>query len=56
MKAFKRKYQTPIISMIEIDQEISLILYSPPAGPNEGGDYSNLKKPDYLSSGDHLKA
>lgn len=32
----KLKYSTPKVSEINIDNEISLILQSPPVGPNGG--------------------
>ena len=43
MKAIKIKYQTPQITEVRLDKEISLVLNSnPPIGPEEG------KAPEYF--------
>lgn len=40
MNSNKTTYQTPIIEMISLDNEISLTLnsFTPPNGPDEGDD------------------
>ena len=35
-KSAKRRYNTPEIVCVELDNEITLALESPPIGPNEG--------------------
>ena len=47
--ANKKTYNTPDIQTITIDNEISLVLTTPPSGPGEGKslDYSDDEDDDY---------
>jgi len=43
----KKKYLSPLVELIVLDNEISLALEStPPVGPDEG---NNLNSPDFLN-------
>jgi len=53
MKAFKRQYQPPLIELVKLDNEISLVLISPPIGPDE---VSYGKPPDFFNKAEPLKA
>ena len=48
MNTIKQNYQTPQISEVRLDNEISLVLYSlPPLGPEEG---MNQQVPEYFNN------
>ena len=54
MSKIKSTYQTPQISEVRLDNEISLVLYSlPPLGPEEG---MNQQVPHYFNSNEPIKA
>ncbi len=56
MNSKKQKYQSPQITEVRLDNEISLILVSnPPDGPEEGGVGKNNEVPHFFNN-EPLKA
>ena len=48
MKTLKRQYQPPLIELVKLDNEISLVLISPPIGPGEEG--MSQQSPNYFNN------
>jgi hypothetical protein len=48
-----KKYQTPVISLVRIDQEISLSMVSYPDDP--GDDFFSVNTPDLVRNDSGLK-
>ncbi|MGB4413999.1 MAG: hypothetical protein WBI53_03825 [Paludibacter sp.] len=46
-KTAKRYYIAPSVVQIKLDNEITLVLESPPIGP---GESNNLKAPEYFNN------
>ncbi len=53
MNITKQIYETPQISEVRLDNEISLVLYSPPIGPGEEMGYN---APDFFNANEVVKA
>jgi hypothetical protein len=56
MNTIKQIYQSPQVTEVRLDNEISLVLFSnPPDGPNEGGEGMNNQIPQYFRNDEPLK-
>ena len=53
MNKTKQIYQSPQINEVRLDNEISLVLASPPIGPDEG---MNQQAPDFFNKNEPVKA